>query len=308
MDVKELVQRFKRGDIRALARLITYVENDWETDKIFKELYNLTGKAYRVGITGPPGAGKSTLVDRLAVALKGRGFKPAVLAVDPSSPFTGGAVLGDRLRMTRAMENGIYIRSMASRGSLGGLAESTGAVVDLLDAFGYDMILIETVGVGQSEVDIVKTADTVVVVLVPESGDAVQALKAGLMEIADIFVVNKADREGVDRFVRELEAIISLSTHEWKPPVVKTVAVRGEGVEELVEEIMKHREYRLSHLDEVRRRRVVDQVEKILVKRLLEEVHRKHDLKEMVKVALEKGETPYDIAREIEGRIMGGME
>ncbi len=304
MGVEDLVKRFKDGDVRALARLITYVENEWETDRIFRELYRYTGKAYRVGITGPPGAGKSTLVDRLAVALKDKGFKPAVIAVDPSSPFTGGAVLGDRLRMTKAMERGIYIRSMASRGSLGGIAESTGAVADLLDAFGYDMILIETVGVGQSEVDIVRTADTVVVVLVPESGDAVQAMKAGLMEIAHVFVVNKADREGVDRFVRELEAIISLSPQEWKPPVIKTVALRGEGIEDLTEAILKHREYRLSHIDEVRRRRIVDQVENILIRRFLKAIHDRHALARRVREGLEGDKTPYDIADEIERDLL----
>ncbi len=304
MELEDLIRRFREGDVRALARLITYIENDWYTDKIFREIYRFTGKAYRVGITGPPGAGKSTLVDRLSVALKEAGFKPAIIAVDPSSPFTGGAVLGDRLRMTKAMENGIYIRSMASRGSLGGIAESTGAVADLLDAFGYDMILIETVGVGQSEVDIVRTADTVVVVLVPESGDAVQAMKAGLMEIAHVFVVNKADREGVDRFVRELEAIISLSPQDWKPPVIKTVALRGKGIGELVDAILKHREYRLSHMDEVRRRRVMDQVENILTRRFLRAIHERHDLKERVRRGLEEERTPYDIADEIERDIL----
>ncbi|NPA80751.1 MAG: methylmalonyl Co-A mutase-associated GTPase MeaB [Thermotogae bacterium] len=306
MDVESLVERFKRGDMRALARLITHVENDWNTEEIFRRLYRYVGGAYRVGITGPPGAGKSTLVDRLAVELKRRGFKPAIIAVDPSSPFTGGAVLGDRLRMTKAMEEGIYIRSMASRGSLGGVAETTGAVADLLDAFGYDLVLIETVGVGQSEVDIVKTADTVVVVLVPESGDAVQAMKAGLMEIAHIFVVNKADREGVDRFVRELEAIISLSNYDWKPPVIKTVALRGEGIPELADAILRHREYRLSHMDEVRHRRVVDQVENILTRRLLRAIHERHDLKEKVREALEGDKTPYDVANEIERELLGG--
>ncbi|NPB04272.1 MAG: methylmalonyl Co-A mutase-associated GTPase MeaB [Thermotogae bacterium] len=300
MDLRKLVERFKEGDERALARLITYVENDWHTDEIFRHLYKYTGKAYRVGITGPPGAGKSTLVDRLAVSLKKRGFKPAIVAVDPSSPFTGGAVLGDRLRMTKAMESGIYIRSMASRGSLGGIAEATGAVADLLDAFGYDMVLIETVGVGQSEVDIVKTADTVIVVLVPESGDAIQAMKAGLMEIAHIFVVNKADREGVDRFVRELEAIISLSNRDWKPPVIKTVALRGEGIEELTDALLKHREFRLSRMDEIKQQRLIDRVEQILTRRFLKSIHEDHALSRRVKEALERKRTPYEVAKAIQ--------
>jgi len=169
-DLGEILEGFEKGDERALARLITFVENLWEIDEIFRRIYPKVGKAYRVGITGPPGAGKSTLVDKLAVELLERGFRVSIIAVDPSSPFTGGAVLGDRLRMVKAMERGIFIRSMASRGSLGGLAETTGMVADVLDAFGYDMVLIETVGVGQSEVDVVKATDTVVVVLVPEAG------------------------------------------------------------------------------------------------------------------------------------------
>jgi len=223
-DLGEILEGFERGNERALARLITFVENLWEIDEIFRRIYPKVGKAYRVGITGPPGAGKSTLVDKLAVEFLDRGFRVSIIAVDPSSPFTGGAVLGDRLRMVKSMERGIFIRSMASRGSLGGLAETTGMVADVLDAFGYDMVLIETVGVGQSEVDVVKATDTVVVVLVPEAGDSVQALKAGLMETADVFVVNKADREGADRFIRELSAVVSLSPNEWKPPIIKTVA------------------------------------------------------------------------------------
>jgi LAO/AO transport system ATPase len=292
-DLEEILEGFERGDERALARLITFVENLWEIDEIFRRIYPKVGKAYRVGITGPPGAGKSTLVDKLAVELLERGFRVSIIAVDPSSPFTGGAVLGDRLRMVKAMERGIFIRSMASRGSLGGLAETTGMVADVLDAFGYDMILIETVGVGQSEVDVVKATDTVVVVLVPEAGDSVQALKAGLMETADVFVVNKADREGADRFIRELSAVVSLSPNEWKPPIIKTVALSGEGIKDLADAILKHRDFLGERLKEKRINRMVEQIENLLTKRFLNKVRQKYDIRKMFEGGNFKN--PYEV-------------
>jgi LAO/AO transport system kinase len=292
-DLGEILEGFERGDERALARLITFVENLWEIDEIFRRIYPKVGKAYRVGITGPPGAGKSTLVDKLAVELLERGFRVSIIAVDPSSPFTGGAVLGDRLRMVKAMERGIFIRSMASRGSLGGLAETTGMVADVLDAFGYDMVLIETVGVGQSEVDVVKATDTVVVVLVPEAGDSVQALKAGLMETADVFVVNKADREGADRFIRELSAVVSLSPNEWKPPIIKTVALSGEGIKDLADAILKHRDFLGKRLKEKRINRMVEQIENLLAKRFLNKVRQKYDIRKMFEGGNFKN--PYEV-------------
>jgi LAO/AO transport system ATPase len=292
-DLGEILEGFERGDERALARLITFVENLWEIDEIFRRIYPKVGKAYRVGITGPPGAGKSTLVDKLAVEILERGFRVSIIAVDPSSPFTGGAVLGDRLRMVKAMERGIFIRSMASRGSLGGLAETTGMVADVLDAFGYDMVLIETVGVGQSEVDVVKATDTVVVVLVPEAGDSVQALKAGLMETADVFVVNKADREGADRFVRELSAVVSLSPNEWKPPIIKTVALSGEGIKDLADAILKHRDFLGERLKEKRINRMVEQIENLLTKRFLNKVRQKYDIRKMFEGGNFKN--PYEV-------------
>ncbi|MFZ8826457.1 MAG: methylmalonyl Co-A mutase-associated GTPase MeaB [Candidatus Caldipriscus sp.] len=292
-DLGEILEGFERGDERALARLITFVENLWEIDGIFRRIYPKVGKAYRVGITGPPGAGKSTLVDKLAVGFLDRGFRVSIVAVDPSSPFTGGAVLGDRLRMVKAMERGIFIRSMASRGSLGGLAETTGMVADVLDAFGYDMVLIETVGVGQSEVDVVKATDTVVVVLVPEAGDSVQALKAGLMETADVFVVNKGDREGADRFIRELSAVVSLSPNEWKPPIIKTVALSGEGIKEVADAILKHRDFLGERLKEKRINRMVEQIENLLTKRFLNKVRQKYDIRKMFEGGNFKN--PYEV-------------
>jgi LAO/AO transport system kinase len=292
-DLGEILEGFERGDERALARLITFVENLWEIDEIFRRIYSKVGKAYRVGITGPPGAGKSTLVDKLAVELLERGFRVSIIAVDPSSPFTGGAVLGDRVRMVKAMERGIFIRSMASRGSLGGLAETTGMVADVLDAFGYDMVLIETVGVGQSEVDVVKATDTVVVVLVPEAGDSVQALKAGLMETADVFVVNKADREGADRFIRELSAVVSLSPNEWKPPIIKTVALSGEGIKEIADAVLKHRDFLGERLKEKRINRMVEQIENLLTKRFLNKVRQKYDIRKMFEGGNFKN--PYEV-------------
>jgi LAO/AO transport system kinase len=292
-DLGEILEGFERGNERALARLITFVENLWEIDEIFRRIYPKVGKAYRVGITGPPGAGKSTLVDKLAVELLERGFRVSIIAVDPSSPFTGGAVLGDRLRMVKSMERGIFIRSMASRGSLGGLAETTGMVADVLDAFGYDMVLIETVGVGQSEVDVVKATDTVVVVLVPEAGDSVQALKAGLMETADVFVVNKADREGADRFIRELSAVVSLSPNEWKPPIIKTVALSGEGIKDLADAVLKHRDFLGERLKEKRINRMVEQIENLLTKRFLNKVRQKYDIRKMFEGGNFKN--PYEV-------------
>jgi LAO/AO transport system kinase len=301
-DLGEILEGFERGDERALARLITFVENLWEIDEIFRRIYPKVGKAYRVGITGPPGAGKSTLVDKLAVELLDRGFRVSIIAVDPSSPFTGGAVLGDRLRMVKAMERGIFIRSMASRGSLGGLAETTGMVADVLDAFGYDMVLIETVGVGQSEVDVVKATDTVVVVLVPEAGDSVQALKAGLMETADVFVVNKADREGADRFIRELSAVVSLSPNEWKPPIIKTVALSGEGIKEVADAILKHRDFLGERLKEKRINRMVEQIENLLTKRFLNKVRQKYDIRKMFEGGNFKN--PYEVLGVLEREFL----
>ncbi len=234
------------GDARAVARAISLVENeDAAAADLIRAIFSKTGRAYVVGVTGPPGAGKSTLVDRITADLRRRGSSVGVLTVDPSSPFSGGAVLGDRLRMQgHAADSGVFIRSMATRGHLGGLARATGDAALVLDAAGKDVIVIETVGVGQDEVDIIRTADVSIVTLVPGTGDDVQALKAGIMEIADIFVVNKCDRDGADRMVTSIEsnlALQSFSEGEWRPPIVKTEATTGKGVPELWQTIKAFR-------------------------------------------------------------------
>lgn len=245
--IENWATQIRAGDIRAIARGVSAIENrERDAELLLRQLFPFTGRAFRVGITGAPGTGKSTLVDRLAAHYRAERKTVGVIAVDPSSPFTGGAILGDRIRMQgHAKDEGIFIRSMATRGFLGGLAQATGDTALLLDAAGKEMILVETVGVGQGEIEIVRLADCTLVVLMPGMGDDVQNLKAGLMEIGDIFVVNKADREGAGRFEEQLRTILAIVPERegWKPSVVRTVATEGKGVGELASEIAKYREH-----------------------------------------------------------------
>lgn len=244
----EIVERLLAGDRRAAARLISLLENDAsQAPRLVAALYPHTGRAHIVGVTGSAGTGKSTLVGELTKKIRARGEKVGIVAVDPTSPFSGGALLGDRIRMQElSTDEGVFIRSMATRGSLGGLARATGDGVKVLDALGQDLIFIETVGAGQSEVEIARAAHTVVVVVAPGLGDEIQAIKAGLFEIADLFVVNKADREGAEGAVATLNYLLDMNQTEgdrWRPPILKTVAIRGEGVEAVVDALKEHLGY-----------------------------------------------------------------
>lgn len=245
--VNELVDGVLEGDVGSLARLITYVENQRDGYReALKRLYPEAGNAYVVGVTGSPGTGKSTLVDELVEVYRDRGDSVGVLAVDPSSPYTGGSILGDRIRMRPRGDDGVFFRSMSARGELGGLAAATRDAVTALDAYGFDVIVIETVGAGQNEVEVMGTADSVVVLVTPESGDDVQLLKAGILEIGDVFVVNKADLDGADRMVMEVQDMIEGGEWDREPPVVSTVAKNGDGVLEVIEALDDHHEYLLT--------------------------------------------------------------
>jgi len=299
------------GSPRAVARLITWLEDEDERAyPIMEQLYSHTGKAYIIGITGSPGAGKSTLTDKLTHAIRKQGLTVGIIAIDPSSPFTGGAVLGDRVRMSElSVDSGVYIRSMATRGFLGGMAKATGDVVRALDAFGKDIIIIETVGVGQDEVDIIRIADTTCLVVVPGLGDAIQSMKAGVMEIADIFVINKADRQGSDQLHAEVSARIEQDSHiksrEWIPRVIKTVAVEDQGTAELWEAVSRHREYlegseRFAQKRKERtRQETLGMIHNELFRIVREQLQASGQLEKLVQDITDRKRDPYSTMREI---------
>ncbi|HEY7055574.1 MAG TPA: methylmalonyl Co-A mutase-associated GTPase MeaB [Vicinamibacterales bacterium] len=303
-----LADRVLQGDPRAIARAISLIEDESpEGAALVRRIFPNTGHAYLVGVTGAPGAGKSTLVDRLIVELRRRGRSVGVVAVDPTSPFSGGAILGDRVRMqTHVADAGVFIRSMATRGNLGGLAQATGDAALVLDASGKEIVLIETVGVGQDEVDIVRTADVSVVLLVPGTGDDVQALKAGIMEIADIFVVNKADREGADRTVASIEAMLSLQTFvegRWRPPILKTEASTGKGIVELLDTVDRFRTRMAATERQRRRERAEWRVRDLMAHRFVRHVHervlRAGEFEAMLDRVAARETDPYTVVDEI---------
>src|SRR5687767_3688533 len=309
MDDPTFIEKLLAGDTRTVARAITRIENGTSgASDIMKAVFPRTGKATVVGITGAPGAGKSSLVDKLALHYKDRGEKVGIVCIDPSSPFSGGAILGDRIRMaTLGLDPGVFIRSMATRGNLGGLARATVDAVAILDAAGYQKVVVETVGVGQDEVEIVKTADVSVVVLVPGMGDDIQAIKAGIMEIGDVFVINKADRDGVLRTEKELEALLSLAHRPdmWSPPIVKTVATENKGLEELAVAIESYREFQRSSTGAHGRRgavarwRILELLRERLLARALEQAGVRGRLESLALEVAEKRRDPYSAVEEL---------
>jgi len=312
-EAASLADRVLAGDPRALARALSLVEDESpDAAAMMAALFPRTGRAWTLGVTGPPGAGKSTLVDQIARALRARGVSVGIIAVDPTSPFTGGAILGDRVRMqAHAGDAGVFIRSMATRGHLGGLAGATADAALLLDAAGRECVIIETVGVGQAEVDIVRTADVCVVVLVPGTGDEVQALKAGIMEIADLFVVNKSDREGADRLVAAVETVLGLAPTDagaWTPPVLKTEATRGVGVPQVLEAIDQFRAGAARKVDLRRRERAEYRVRELLTSAFLDRAGRKlaaGELEQLGRQVAERKVDPYTAVAGLLDKVCG---
>jgi len=309
MNQPDLIERLLAGDTRSIARAITKIESGASgAADLMKSVFPKTGNAMVIGITGSPGAGKSSLVDKLALLYKNKGERIGIICIDPSSPFSGGAILGDRIRMsTLGLDKNIFIRSMATRGNLGGLSRSTVDAVAILDAAGFDKVIVETVGVGQDEVEIVKTADVSVVVLVPGMGDDIQAIKAGIMEIGDVFVINKADREGVLRTQKELEALLTMAHRPdmWNPPIVNTVATESKGIEELATAIAAYYEFQLTGSGSNVRRHAIARwrLLELLQERLLSDLMRRNGRGELLdKLALEIAEKktdPYSAVEEL---------
>ena len=313
MDLESLTANILAGRYRALAQAITLVERESpEAERLLADLYPFTGRAWIVGITGSPGAGKSTLVGAMARHYRKQGKRVGIIAVDPTSPFTGGAILGDRIRMADLYtDRGVFIRSMATRGFLGGLAKATNDVVDLLDAAGFDQVLVETVGVGQDEVEVMRTVQTNMVVLVPGMGDDIQAIKAGIMEIGDVFAVNKADRPGADKTVTEVTMMMSLVEEhgDWIPPIVKTVASRSQGIEEIDDALVRHYAYLTSSGELVRRNRervrirIETQLKEKFMERLIGRTISREDFESLLDAVLHKQANPHDAAESVLEKI-----
>lgn len=309
----DVMKEFWNGSRRALARAITIVEDERDGyEDIMKEIYHHTGRAQVIGVTGAPGAGKSTLSDNLVKFYRKQGKRVGVVAVDPTSPFSGGAILGDRIRMNDlTLDQGVFIRSMGTRGSLGGLSRKTSDAVKLMDAWGLDVIFIETVGVGQSEVDIVKNADTTLVVLVPGLGDDIQAIKAGILEIGDVFCINKCDRDGADRLNVEIEMMLDLgeTREDWRPPIERTIANQGEGVEDVVNALNDHRKY-LEESGTLAKRRheqvqneMTEMIQDRISRRIREQITSTGDFANYVEQVYERKNDPFTVVDSIVGNI-----
>jgi len=316
--IETWAEQIRAGDVRAVSRAITAIEDhDPQAEDLLQRIFPDTGKSFVIGVTGAPGTGKSTLVDRLAAHYRGQKNDVGIIAVDPTSPYTGGAILGDRIRMqSHATDPGIFIRSMATRGFLGGLARTTGDVALILDAAGNQYVLVETVGVGQDEVDIVRLADCTLVLLVPGMGDDVQNMKAGLMEIADIFVLNKSDREGVERLEAELEAMLQLAPERdgWKPTIIRTVATENKGVEELASAIAKYRELfgnsaaRQERKIEHWKRRLLALAGEAVLTRAVSGADGEAALDRLAREVASRGKDPYAAVRELLARADGARK